>query len=110
MSEQQRKRAAKEAITGNTVTLNNALSSNEANFRDVVGASVECKIVTKRQQTAFLDTMCGKTLQARVQDFVSQITDVVGVLPHHLDDFALILFNAGTMLRNAAEEIATECE
>uniref|UniRef100_A0A1X7UAH7 Uncharacterized protein n=1 Tax=Amphimedon queenslandica TaxID=400682 RepID=A0A1X7UAH7_AMPQE len=107
----QQKKAAKKAITRNTATLNEALSKNEVDFRGVVNDCVDCGIVTEKQQRAFLDTMCGKILQARVQEFVAQVIATVEVLPNFLDDFALILFNAETVqLRNAAEEIAKKCE
>lgn len=110
MSEQQRKRAAKKALTGNTTTLNDTLSSNEPDFLAVVNACVEREIVTEKQKREFLDTLCGKTLQARVQGFVTQITAVVDVLPDLLDDFVLILFNVDSVLtRNAAKEIAKKC-
>ncbi|XP_011408075.1 PREDICTED: caspase-3-like [Amphimedon queenslandica] len=107
MSEQQRKRAARKAITGNVVALNQVLSLSEADFLAVVNACVEREIVNDGQQRAFLDTLCGKTLQARVQDFLTQITSVVGMLPDYLDDFVLILFNADTLLtQSAAKEVA----
>ena len=110
-SEQQRKRAAKKAITGNTSILNDALSSSEDGFHVIVSACVDCEMVTAGEQAAFLDSMSGKTLQARVQGFVTQITSVVEVLPDLLDEFVLILFNAGNVLTwIAAKEIATKCK
>ena len=108
MSQQQRKRAAKKAITGNTSILNDALSSSEDAFRVIVSACVDCEMLTAGEQRAFLSN---EKLQVKAQNFVSQITSVVEVLPDLLDEFVLILFNAGNVLtRNAAKEIATKCK
>lgn len=111
MSVDQKKRAAKRAITLNTASLNEALSSNETVFSGVVQKCVDEEFFSVNQQNDLFDPMCGKTLPARVQSFVSQIATIVGVLPNKLDDFVYILFAEESLLtKEAATKVAQKCK
>jgi hypothetical protein len=85
---------AENAIISNIRQLNNAVSINDAVFRNIVLSSVEYSLITLSFSKTIIET--DKTaLDERAARFINSILAVVGFNHKHLDTFLLILHNEG---------------